>query len=176
MSDVRELYQEIILDHGRRPRNFGRLEGATHHAEGYNPLCGDRLEVFFIIEGGVVRDVSFEGSGCAISTSSASLMTEALKGRSIEDAMVLFARVHALMTGADGGPEAATGAKAERFGEPAAGEQGGGPPAAGLAAGLGKLSVFEGVRQFPLRVKCATLAWHAMNAALEQGGEVVSTE
>lgn len=147
MSDLRELYQEVILDHGRRPRNFGPLEGATHQAEGNNPLCGDRLEVFLLLDGDVVRDVRFEGEGCAISKASASLMTEAVKGAKREDALALFERVHATMMGRGDGQD------------------------------LGKLAVFEGVGEFPLRVKCATLAWHTMRNAVEgHANEVATTE
>ncbi|MFT4569980.1 MAG: nitrogen fixation NifU-like protein [Hyphomicrobiaceae bacterium] len=148
MSDLRELYQEVILDHGRRPRNFGRLEDVTHHAKGDNPLCGDRLEVFLTMKDDVVSDVSFEGQGCAISTASASLMTEALKGKTREYAMELFRGLHGTCTG-----------NAEE--------------AAGVD--LGKLAVFEGVQEFPLRVKCATLAWHTMKNAVESKEETVAT-
>ena len=147
MSDLRALYQEVILDHSRRPRNFGRLETATHHAEGYNPLCGDRVEVFIELDDDRVSGMQFEGAGCAISTSSASLMTEALKGKTVGEARELFERVRALMTG-----EAISGGS------------------------VGKLTVFEGVREFPLRVKCATLAWHTMTSALAGKDEEVTTE
>ena len=147
MSDLRALYQEVILDHSRRPRNFGRLDRATHHAEGHNPLCGDRVEVFMQIDAGKVNEVQFEGVGCAISTSSASLMTEAIKGKTVAEAKELFERVRALMTGADGN-----------------------------GGSLGKLTVFEGVRDFPLRVKCATLAWHTMTSALAEQDQEVTTE
>ena len=149
MSDLRALYQELILDHSRRPRNFGRLAAATHEGEGFNPLCGDKVTLFIQVDGERVRDVSFEGAGCAISTSSASLLTEAIKGKTVEEARALFTAVRALMTGNDG-------EKADDR--------------------LGKLRVFEGVRQFPLRVKCATLAWHTMSSALEGTGEVTRTE
>lgn len=147
MSDLRALYQEVILDHSRRPRNFGRLEGATHHAEGYNPLCGDRVEVFVQVDGDRICEVQFDGAGCAISTSSASLMTEAIKGKTVGEVRELFERVRALMTGqgANGGS-------------------------------LGKLTVFEGVREFPLRVKCATLAWHTITSAIAGKDEKVTTE
>ena len=154
MQDLRDIYQEVLLDHTRRPRNFGRLAAANRQAEGYNPLCGDRVSLSLEIDfsgfdgAGRVRDIAFEGSGCAISTASASLMTEALKGRSLAEARELFRRFHDLVT---------TGA-------------GAGSPE------LGKLAVFEGVREFPLRVKCATLAWHALQAALEERVEPVSTE
>jgi nitrogen fixation NifU-like protein len=151
-SDLRDLYQEVILDHNRRPRNFGRLAGANRTAEGFNPLCGDRVHLFLQVEGDRVQDISFEGSGCAISTASASLMTEALKGRTVDEARELFHRFHDLVT---------TGA-------------GAGAPE------IGKLAVFAGVRDYPIRVKCATLAWHAFQAALldDQGtrSTPVSTE
>lgn len=148
MSDLRELYQEVIVDHSKRPRNFGPLEGANYTAEGYNPLCGDRFSVHLIVRAGRVEDARFEGSGCAISTASASLMTEGIKGKPIEDAEKLFGGVHGLVTG-----------------EPAE------PP----QVDLGKLKILRGVRDFPTRVKCATLAWHTMRAALH-GEEQVSTE
>ena len=148
MSDLRDLYQEVILDHNRHPRNFGKLEDANRLAEGYNPLCGDRVSVFLHIEGDRIQGISFQGSGCAISTASASLMTEALKGRSVEEARKLFHGFHDLLT----------------------------TDAAGDAEQLGKLAVFTGVREFPIRVKCATLAWHAVQAALDQQDHPVSTE
>jgi nitrogen fixation NifU-like protein len=147
-SDLRDLYQEIILDHGRRPRNFRRLDPPAQHAEGYNPLCGDKITVYVDLEDGRVRDVAFEGSGCAISTASASVMTEMLKGKTAAEVEELFHHFHALVTGA-------TDADAE---------------------GLGKLAVFAGVREFPTRVKCATLAWHTLRAALEGKAAPVSTE
>jgi nitrogen fixation NifU-like protein len=150
MSELQDLYQELILDHYKRPRNCRRLENADHHAEGYNPLCGDRVNVYLGLDGDRVRDISFEGNGCAISTASASLMTEMLKGKTIEEARQLFEKFHALVTG--------------RLDDPAAGPE------------LGKLEVFAGVSQYPVRVKCATLAWHTLEAALEQRGGVVSTE
>jgi nitrogen fixation protein NifU and related proteins len=139
MSEMRELYQEMILDHHRHPRNFGRLDGANRHADGFNPLCGDRVTVYALVEGDVIRDLSFEGAGCAICMASCSLMTEALKGRSIHDAEALFGRFHDLVTA--------------------------GTTEMDL---LGKLAVFDGVREFPVRVKCATLPWHALRAALHQ--------
>ena len=148
MSDLRDLYQEVILDHNRHPRNFGKLEDANRLAEGYNPLCGDRVSVFLHIEGDRIQGISFQGSGCAISTASASLMTEALKGRSVEEARELFHGFHDLLT----------------------------TDADGDAEQLGKLAVFTGVREFPIRVKCATLAWHAVQAALDQQDHPVSTE
>ncbi|MGQ0614313.1 MAG: Fe-S cluster assembly sulfur transfer protein SufU [Planctomycetaceae bacterium] len=148
MSDLRELYQELILDHGRQPRNCKRLERASHEALGHNPLCGDRLQVFVEVLGDTVRDVSFLGTGCAISTASASLMTEALKGKSLAEAEALFRGFHAMLTG----------------------------PSAPDAARLKKLAVFAGVRDFPVRVKCATLPWHTFHAALDKKSEAVSTE
>ncbi|OHC68928.1 MAG: SUF system NifU family Fe-S cluster assembly protein [Rhodocyclales bacterium GWA2_65_20] len=148
-SDLRDLYQELVIDHGRRPRNFGRLTQANHRAEGYNPLCGDRLTLYLKLAGDVIEDASFEGAGCAISTASASLMTEALKGKTAAQAEALFAGFHALVTGA--APDAA-------------------------AAPLGKLAVLGGVREFPARVKCATLAWHTLHAALHDAAQPVSTE
>jgi nitrogen fixation NifU-like protein len=148
VSDLRDLYQEIIFDHNRHPRNFGRLEGADHVAEGYNPLCGDTVKVYLKLENGVVADLRFEGRGCAISTASASLMTEALKGRTVAEAERLFAEFHALLTDAKA-PE---------------------------QHDLGKLEALSGVREFPSRVKCATLAWHTLKSALEGRAEPVSTE
>ena len=144
---IDELYQEIILDHSKRPRNQGQLENATATAEGFNPLCGDKLKLALRLENGVIQDVRFVGCGCAISTASASLMTEVLKGRTKEDAERLFERFHQLLTSDSG-----------------------------EAADLGKLAVFSGVREFPARVKCATLAWHTLKAALEESHEKVSTE
>lgn len=137
MADLRELYQETILDHNKHPRNFGRLESASHHAHGYNPLCGDKVDVYLQIEDDRVVDVAFEGDGCAISTASASIMTDALKGRSLDEVHALFARFHELVT---------TDAE--------------------LPEELGKLAVLAGVREFPPRVKCATLPWHTLEAAL----------
>ncbi len=151
MSDLRQLYQEVILDHSRNPRNFGRLEGANHEAAGNNPLCGDQIMLYVKTEEGVVTDISFEGSGCAISTASASLMTEKLKGISVTEAEDIFERFHAMVTG-DPNREA-EGAKS-----------------------LGKLGVLAGVREFPVRVKCASLAWHTFKAAIEESEKPVSTE
>jgi nitrogen fixation NifU-like protein len=146
-SDLRELYQEVILDHSKRPRNFGRLEGATHHADGDNPLCGDRIHLELEMAGDRVKDVRFEGQGCAISTASASLMTEALKGLTRDEADALFHKMHETCTGQpDAKPATAAPAQAD--------------------VDIGKLAVFEGVRQYPLRVKCATLAWHTLRNAL----------
>ncbi len=141
-----DLYQEMTLDHGRRPRNFGTCEPHTHEAEGYNPLCGDRFHLSLRVEDGVIAEVQFSGSGCAISTASASLMTEAMTGREVGDFDPLFDSVHALCTG-----------DLHHEGD------------------LGKLIVFGGVANFPMRVKCATLAWHTLKAAL-QGEKSVSTE
>lgn len=148
-DDLRELYQEVIVDHGRRPRNFRRLDGAARSLEGYNPLCGDKISLYVDVDGGRVKDVSFEGKGCAISIASASVMTEILKGKSREEAEALFEKFHALVT---------TGENASSDEE------------------LGKLAVFAGVREFPSRVKCAVLAWHTLHAALAGESEPVSTE
>jgi len=149
MSDLRELYQTTILDHYKKPRNFGPLEAATAHAEGYNPLCGDRVTIHVLLDGEIVRDVRFEGSGCAISTASASMMTEAVKGKSRADAERLFQSFHQLIAGPPGalpGPDE-----------------------------VGKLAVFSGVRDYPTRIKCATLVWHALHSALGDA-KIVSTE
>ncbi len=150
MADLRELYQEVILDHNRRPRNFRSIEDASRRAEGYNPLCGDRLTVFLRLDGDVVRDVSFTGSGCAISKASASLMTAAVKGKTVGEASRLFDAFHVMVT------------------TPATTEPD--------VSGLGKLAVLAGVREFPARVKCASLAWHTLKAALTAEAEEVSTE
>lgn len=147
MSELTDLYQEVILDHNRRPRNFRTLPAPSHSAEGYNPLCGDRLHLYLQVEDGVVRDVGFEGSGCAISKASASLMTDSIKGRPVAEVRELFQRFHRMVTT---------------------------PPDAPVED-LGKLSVLSGVREFPVRVKCASLAWHTLKAALDRE-ELVSTE
>ena len=144
--ELDDLYQELIVDHSKRPRNFGALAGATARAEGYNPLCGDKLTIQLKLENDVVTEIGFLGAGCAISTASASLMTESLKGKTRAEAERIFERFHRLLT-ADEKP-----------------------------ADLGKLAVFAGVRAFPVRVKCATLAWHTMRAALREPGAKVSTE
>ena len=150
MDQLRELYQEVILDHNKRPRNFGPLEGATCDLEGYNPLCGDRFTVHLKMDGDRIADIHFEGSGCAISTASASVMTESLKGKTIEEARVLFETFHDLVTGkAEGEVDIDT---------------------------LGKLAVFAGVSEFPMRVKCATLSWHTTQAALGDASEPITTE
>jgi SUF system NifU family Fe-S assembly protein len=146
MSDPRELYQEMILDHGRHPRNFRFPEGANLHAEGHNPLCGDRLTVKLVLEDGVVQDIGFQGAGCAISTAAASTMTEAVKGKTRAEVERLSEAFRALVTG-------------KKVAEL--------PP---------KLRVFAGVSEFPMRVKCATLAWHTLEAALGEKSEPVTTE
>ena len=147
MSDLRELYQEVILDHYKKPRNFRALPDANRKLEGYNPLCGDKITVYLKVEDGVVKDISFQGSGCAISTASASMMTDSLKGKSVDKAEGIFRGFRDLVTGKDQSAE-----------------------------DLGKLTVFTGVREFPMRVKCATLAWHTFHAALEGEVKPVSTE
>lgn len=148
MNELRELYQEVIFDHYRKPRNYHALAGANHIAHGHNRLCGDKLTVYLHVDGDLITDLSFEGEGCAISTASASLMTEALKGQSLDAAHRLFASFHRLLTQEEGeaDPE------------------------------LGKLEVLAGVREFPARVKCATLAWHTVEAALKDRAAPVSTE
>jgi nitrogen fixation NifU-like protein len=148
-SELSDLYQEVVLDHGKRPRNFGPLEGATHHAEGLNPLCGDHFTVHAKVDGGVVREARFEGSGCAISKASASVMTGIVKGKSAGEIDAIFERFHRLVT--EG-------------------------PRPGDEEDLGKLAVFGGVHDYPTRVKCASLAWHALRAALAGAQEPVSTE
>jgi nitrogen fixation NifU-like protein len=151
MDGLSELYQELILDHNARPRNFGPLPAATHHAEGYNPVCGDQITVHMAIDGGIIRKVAFEGKGCAISKASASLMTDQLAGKSLDDAQQLFDIFHQLLAGSDGVP-----------------------PNDELQ--LGKLLAFSGVRAFPMRVKCATLAWHTLQAALKNPTAPITTE
>jgi nitrogen fixation NifU-like protein len=147
MSDLDDLYQEVILDHNKRPRNFHPMDDGRK-AEGYNPLCGDRLTVYLRLTDGVITDVSFQGSGCAISKASASLMTETVKGKTLAEAEALFERFHRMVT----------------------------TPPAEEVEDLGKLSALAGVRQFPLRVKCASLAWHTLRAAADARDELVSTE
>jgi nitrogen fixation NifU-like protein len=146
--DLKELYRDVILDHNKRPRNFGKLEGADAYADGHNPLCGDRLTVFLKMDGDRVEDIRFEGKGCAISTASASMMTEAIKGRDKADIGQLFGKIHSLLT------------QQEAVADPA----------------LGKLAALSGVREYPARVKCASLCWHTLNAALDKGAATVSTE
>jgi len=147
MSDLRELYQEVILDHSRRPRNFGACPNCNRDAKGHNPLCGDRLTVHLDVEGDTIRDAHFEGQGCAISVASASLMTEMIKGKTVAEAKALFEQFHAMVTGGDAGGD-----------------------------DLDKLEVLAGVRDYPVRVKCATLAWHTLAAALDNGHMPVVTE
>ena len=160
MNDLRDLYQEVILDHGRDPRNFGKLPNANRTADGDNPMCGDQLTIYMRVnDDGVVDATSFEGRGCAISMASASLMTEILRGRREADAMVLFARFH----------EMATGRKAEACADHHH------EPNTDLEEAAERLEVLSGVREFPMRVKCATLAWHTMRAALE-GDDATTTE
>jgi len=151
-ADLRELYQSVILDHYKKPRNCHKLDDANRAAEGYNPLCGDRFSVYLKLENDVVQDVGFTGSGCAISTAAASMMTERLKGKTRTEAETLFRQFHALLTGS---------------------EEAGETPD---ASELGKLEAFAGVREFPVRVKCATLPWHTFLAALQGEAKSVSTE
>lgn len=148
MSELRELYQEVILEHSKKPRNFRALETANHQAEGFNPLCGDHFTVYVDLQEGAIKDIGFQGSGCAISKASASMMTQTLKGKTAAEAEAVFSKFHDVVTG-----------RAE-----------------GTEENLGKLAVFAGVSEFPLRVKCATLAWHALRAALHGEQEAVSTE
>ncbi|MFQ5708322.1 MAG: Fe-S cluster assembly sulfur transfer protein SufU [bacterium] len=150
MNDLRELYQEVILDHNKNPKNFRKLPHATHSSEGYNPLCGDRLQLYLEIEDGVIKDIGFEGSGCAISKASASMMTTILKGKTVAQAREFFKKFQALITG-----------QGEIHFD---------------ASAVGKLAVFAGVREFPVRVKCASLSWHTMLAALDKDKSVTSTE
>lgn len=150
MSEMRELYQELILDHHKKPHNFGELENATHKADGFNPLCGDRVTVYVVLEGDRVVDVAFQGSGCAICMASTSVMTDELKGRSVAEIDELFDRFHDLVTGP--------------------------PDEVADIEGLGKLAAFHGVREFPVRVKCATLPWHTLQAALTKSDETAVTE
>jgi nitrogen fixation NifU-like protein len=149
MSELSELYQQVILDHNKKPRNFRKLETANRNAEGYNPLCGDQLTVYMQVEGDVVKDISFEGSGCAISKASASMMTQSVKGKSKQEAELLFNEFHRMVTG-----------ELDEETEPNQ---------------LGRLTIFSGVREFPARVKCASLSWHTMHAALNNQ-DTVSTE
>lgn len=150
MPDLRELYQEMILDHGRSPRNLRAIENATATAKGNNPLCGDRVTVYLTLRDNTIEDISFEGAGCAICTASASMMTQVLKGKTESEAEALFGEFHHLVT--DG-----------------AVDDDGGPP-------LGKLEVFQGVREYPIRVKCASLPWHTFRAAMRQQAQEISTE
>ena len=150
MADLRDLYQEVILEHSKTPRNYRQLASANRKAEGFNPLCGDHFTVYLDVENGAIRDIAFQGSGCAISKASASMMTQSLKGKSTADAEKLFDEFHKLVTG-----------EAKKEGE---------------AKEMGKLAVFSGVCDYPARVKCATLAWHALHAALQGKQEPISTE
>jgi nitrogen fixation NifU-like protein len=149
MPDLRELYQEVILEHSKAPRNYREMETASHTAEGYNPLCGDHFTVYLNLDADSIRDISFQGSGCAISKASASMMTQSVKGKTRAEAETLFDQFHKMVTG---------------------------QPVNGNRAELGKLAVFSGVSEFPVRVKCATLAWHALHAAMRGKQETVSTE
>ena len=149
-SELRELYQQVILDHNKSPRNFRKIDNANFEAEGYNPLCGDRIDVFVLLENDIVKDISFQGSGCAISKASASLMTSMLKGKNKAEAEELFNKFHDLITG--------------KLGDNPSIED------------LGKLAVFAGVKEFPARVKCASLAWHTMHSALSKEEKIISTE
>jgi len=150
MSELRDLYQEVILDHSKAPRNYRMLKAVTHEADGKNPLCGDAFKVTVEVENGRIKDIGFIGQGCAISTASASMMTESVKGKTLDEEKNLFEWFHRLLTA---------------------------PPTLGAPAGpLGKLAVFAGVREFPVRVKCATLAWHTLKAALDREAKPVSTE
>lgn len=146
MSDLRDLYQEVIFDHNRHPRNFRQVEGANRTIEGFNPLCGDRITLYLRVEDNIVQDAGFQGAGCAISTASASLMTEAVRGKTVAEAEALFQDMHQMLAGK------------------------------GEAESLGKLMVLGGVRAFPTRVKCATLPWHSLHAALTRQSEAVTTE
>lgn len=149
MSDLTDLYQEVILDHCKKPRNFRSQEDATRVQEGHNPLCGDRLTLYLKLDGDTIADVSFEGSGCAISKASASMMTQAVKGKTVQDVEALFGKFHGMVTGEPGAP---------------------------VDDSLGKLAVFSGVCEFPVRVKCASLSWHTLKGALDASSDVVKTE
>jgi nitrogen fixation NifU-like protein len=149
-NELRELYQQVILDHNKSPRNFRVIENANHYSEGYNPLCGDRIDIYLDVENGIVKDISFQGKGCAISKASASLMSSMVKGKPVEEAEKLFEKFHDLITG--------------KLGDNPDTEE------------LGKLAVFAGVRDFPARVKCASLAWHTMINALKEEKDIVTTE
>ena len=150
MTELRELYQQIILDHNKNPRNFGKIDAANRVREGYNPLCGDHLHVYLHVAGDTIADISFEGSGCAISKASASLMTAALKGKPVPEAVAMFEKFQEMVTAEVDAP---------------VDDQ-----------SLGKMAIFAGVREFPMRVKCATLAWHTMKAAVDEDQAPVSTE
>jgi nitrogen fixation NifU-like protein len=149
-QELKELYQQIILDHNKSPRNFRKMDNANHFGEGYNPLCGDKIDIYLLLKDGKIEDISFQGSGCAISKASASLMSSFIKGKTIEQAEELFGKFHNLITG-----------KTEE---------------SKSVEALGKLMVFAGVREFPVRVKCASLAWHTLISALKEENKIVSTE
>lgn len=154
MSELRDLYQELIIDHSKKPRNFREMADANHEADGFNPLCGDKLHLYMKVDGeGIIRDVSFKGSGCAISTASASIMTAMLKNQSLDQARSMFEIFHHMVT------------RPEEELDPAH-----------AGVGLGKMAVFAGVNEFPARVKCATLAWHTMKNAIEDAHEPAKTE
>lgn len=150
MNDLRDLYQDLILDHSKRPRNFGRLEGANHQAEGYNPLCGDRYTVYLSLDGERIKDIGFVGSGCAISKASASMMMVAVKGKTRAQVNEIFSDFHKMISGKPGDPVD--------------------------ESRLGKLAVFSGVCEFPIRVKCASLPWHTLKSGIQRDGKTVSTE
>ena len=150
MFDIKDLYQDIIVDHNRSPRNFRKMENANRSADGYNPLCGDKLTIFLKIENGIVEDVSFEGSGCAISIASASLMTQQIKGKTEEEANAIFNDFHAMVTD-----------ESDEIGD---------------FETMGKLAALAGVKQYPSRIKCATLCWHTLNAAIKRAEDIVATE
>jgi nitrogen fixation NifU-like protein len=150
MPELRDLYQEVILEHSKAPRNFRQLQSANHHAEGFNPLCGDRLTVYVQLDGDSIRDISFQGSGCAISKASASMMTQSVKGRTKQEVAALFENFRRLVTGQS--------------------------DTSNNRPDLGKLTVFSGVSEYPVRVKCATLPWHTLRAALQDEAQTVSTE
>lgn len=150
MSDLRELYQEVILDHSKHPKNYHKIDDASHFAEGFNPLCGDHFNLYLKVENGIITDVGFDGAGCAISKASASIMTSMVKGKKVEEAEIIFRQFHEYVTG-----------KADKSFD---------------IESLGKLAVFSGVTEYPVRVKCATLAWHTLKNALENKTEVVTTE
>ena len=151
MSDLRELYQTTILDHNKKPRNFCKPDGANREANGWNPLCGDKVTVYLTVDDdGVVQEIGFQGSGCAISTASASMMTQVVKGKALKEVLEIFDRFHDLVTNS--------------------------PSAGADAEALGKLAVFSGVREYPMRVKCATLAWHTLRSAVRGDSEIAKTE
>jgi len=150
MTDLDDLYQEVILDHQKSPRNFGTLDGANRHGEGFNPLCGDQIQLEILVKGDMIEDIKFKGKGCAISVASNSMMTESLKGKSVKEANDLFDRFHSMITqepGASANPES-----------------------------LGKLAAFKGIWEYPVRVKCAILGWHTLISALKSEDDIVSTE